>query len=98
MEIELTTDSPYAEGEIIEYEDGTMSLDRPEDDYIEKTAGDVMYTIVRGDTLSNISGARYGSSKLWHIIARANPDLEDFFTLIPGTDIRIPDPETYKQL
>jgi nucleoid-associated protein YgaU len=96
MEIELTADSPYAEGELIDYEDGTYTLERDTNSIIEQQPGDLIYTIVYGDNLSNLAGANYGTSKLWHIIARANPDLVDFFTLVPGTDIRIPNPANYQ--
>lgn len=96
VEIEISSDSPYVEGTITEYEDGTMTLDRDASKEIPQEAGDKLYTIVEGDTFDNLAGREYGNSKLWHVIARANPLIFNFFNLVPGTDIRIPNPENYK--
>jgi trimeric autotransporter adhesin len=47
------------------------------------------HTVVRGETLSSISSAAYGSSKYWRKIAAANPKINPN-ALRPGTVIILP--------
>lgn len=89
-EIELTTDNPYANGSIIEYDDGTLSLEREIKVY-PKQPGDKYEWTKEGDTLTNLAGKYYNNSKYWHVLADANEELQDLiFDLPPGIYYRIP--------
>ena len=50
------------------------------------------YTIQKGDTLSKIAKAEYGSAGQWHALFEANREIiEDPDLIYPGQMIRIPD-------
>ena len=88
-DLTLTQDNLYANGIIVEYSDGTAVLER-ELKVLPRNALDEPYTIKQGDTLTNLAGAKLGNSKLWHVIADNNPQIEDIFNLQIGLDIIIP--------
>lgn len=57
----------------------------------EDMTGERSYTVVRGDTLSDIAQAHYGKASRWKLIFDANRDLIDDPDLIhPGQVLRIP--------
>lgn len=91
-DLELNDTNPYAGGYIEEYEDGTYSLERDVPDTYTPKPGDLFITVVHGMTLSDLAGEHYNDSQLWHVIANANPQLEDYFNLPDGMDLIIPSP------
>lgn len=48
------------------------------------------YVTTALDTIDSIAYARYGDCTLWWRIADVNPEIFDWFTLEPGSLIRIP--------
>lgn len=88
--LQLNIENPYAEGFIINYSDGTSSLERDTDDTYTTQPGDKYHTVVDGDDLTLLAGKFYNNSQLWHIIAKANPQIDDIFYLPIGQDIIIP--------
>ena len=83
--------SPYDSSVIVEYQDGSISLETLKDE-VAITAEDLNYTVKEGDTLQGISHVYYKDSGLWYIIALANNiqnplDINQFY---PGQLIRIP--------
>lgn len=62
----------------------------------EPLSGDREYTVVRGDTLSDIAQAHYGKASRWRLIFEANRDRIDDPDLIhPGQVLRIPSLERH---
>ena len=54
-------------------------------------AGERMYTVAPGDTLSHIAKAQYGRASKWRAIFEANRDqLDDPDRILPGQVLRIP--------
>lgn len=55
-------------------------------------AGDSMYTVKSGDSLSKIAGEYYGDVKKYNVILDANRDqISDATMIFPGQKLRIPD-------
>jgi len=51
-----------------------------------------MYTVQKGDTLSEIAKRYYGNAARWRVIYEANRDLiKDPDLIYPGQTFRIPD-------
>ena len=61
---------------------------------ISLSVDDIYATTLVGDRLDLIADQFYNNVDLWWIIATANPDVirRDSFNLMPGLQIRIPDP------
>lgn len=83
--------SPYDSAIIVEYQDGSISLE-PIKEEVTPTEDDLNYTVKEGDTLQGIASVYYKDSGLWYIIALANDiqnpfDINEFY---PGQLIRIP--------
>lgn len=91
ISLELTQDNPFSTGVIVEYDDGTLSLES-NNITIEPSSGDLTHEVIQGDTWSNIAYDKYSNSKLWHIITSNNPEYDSLDDPIPGTLLRIPDP------
>jgi nucleoid-associated protein YgaU len=96
-DFELPEDSPWINGSYTVYDDETLSLERDVDLDYTPQIGDKLRATVEGDTLSNLAGEIYGNSALWHVIAKANPSIEDIFRLPSGIQIIIPNPDNYLQ-
>lgn len=94
-ELNLEPDDLYADGFVLDYDDGTYTLES-EDKTYQGQVGDIIHEVIQGDNVSNLAFKYYANSKLWHKIAKAN-DLEDpISNLEPGTSLIIPDPEIIK--
>jgi phage tail protein X len=48
------------------------------------------YRVVSGDRADTIAWDFYGRADLWWVIADANPEIMDWFDLLPGEVLRIP--------
>ena len=48
------------------------------------------YTVVLADRIDTIASTFLGNPSLWYMIAQVNPQIINFFTLTPGTILRIP--------
>ncbi len=61
---------------------------------IPLSVNDIYATTLVGDRLDLIADQFYRNVDLWWIIATANPDVirRDSFNLMPGLQIRIPEP------
>lgn len=81
--IELQEDDLYANGGIIEFEDGTLSLERGIPEYTP-SIGDDFYEPQFQDDFDTLAFAKYQNSKLWHRIADANNIINPFEQL-PNT-------------
>ena len=92
--IDIPVNCPYGNGIIIDFGDGTLSLQMTGFVYTP-TLRDPYYTLVDGDTLSNLANDNYGDSKWWFVLAIANNIINPFL-LITGTTIVIPDLEVVK--
>lgn len=86
---ELRDDNPYYNGVITVFKDGSLALD-PGPLVYNKSDQDRYYTVIDEENLSNIAFEGFGSSKLWHIIAKVN-NLFDPFILESGSTLLIPD-------
>lgn len=88
-EIKLTSDNLYAGGTVIDYGDGTFTLE-PSKELIVPQLDDETYIVKDGDTLDDIANRTYGNSKLWHILAKANQIDDAFSAIRSGLILRIP--------
>lgn len=75
--LELTEDDLYANGTIIEYDDGTMVLERPITSYTPQI-GDSYYEVQQGDEWDILAYLQYTNSKLWHLLANSNNVINPF--------------------
>ena len=48
------------------------------------------YVFTESDTLDGLAAQYFGQATMWWKIADANPEVLDWFTILPGTTIRIP--------
>jgi phage tail protein X len=48
------------------------------------------YRVVEGERVDTIAKDFYGKGELWWMIADANPEIIDWFDIMPGTIIRVP--------
>lgn len=87
-ELELTDDDLYADGYIIQFDDGSQLLQRTIQPYTVNP-GDDYITGIDGDSLDCIAFEKYGNSKLWFNIADANNIIDPFATL-EGVGLIIP--------
>lgn len=99
--IRLRPNNPYSNGQIVQFKDGTYSLDRAKVAYIS-SPNDEIHIVTNSDSLSYLAGKYYKDSKYWWLIAdindiRVNPILEFSQTYI-GKAIIIPDLIMYKAL
>lgn len=74
--------SPYDSAKIIDYPDGSYSVEPTGLDGAIITTS--VYTVKEGDTLQGIAHALYGDSGLWYVLAEANNiqnpfDIEEFY-------------------
>lgn len=86
----INLSSPYDEAQIIDYPDGSYSLEPT--GLGKRIIGSSNYTVKEGDTLQGIAYAIYGDSGLWYTIAEANDiqnpfNIEEFY---PGQLLNIP--------
>lgn len=96
--MELRQDNPYAYGEILEFPNGDLLLVRDRI-IIPEADTDRPYTVRDGDTLSNLAGRFFGSSKWLFVILDLNPDvLVNPFDLPTGITLRIPTLQRVKAL
>lgn len=77
MEISVEQNSPYYNGYIVDFGDGTYTLERPEDPtiYFNKVNGGEYYTTIDGDKLDAIANVKYGDELLWHKIYASNESI-----------------------
>lgn len=99
MEHRVDSSSPYVDGFIINYGDGTSSLERPVDPtiYHKQSAGGSYYITREGDELDALAQRFYGDFKLWHIIMSHNIDIieDTLFHLPAGLNLYIPSPRQF---
>lgn len=81
--------SPYSDAVLIEYSDGSKSLERVVESY-NTSGNEPIHTLFDGETLQSIAFANYGDSGLWYKIADANNIINPFEELIPGMQLIIP--------
>lgn len=91
-EITIDPTSPYVNGYVVDYGNGTYSLERPVDpaSYFNKKAGGSYYTTKAGDEIDALAQKYYGDSRYWHAIASCNPHVINFIQLEPGIKLYIP--------
>ena len=86
--------SPFDSAEIVEYDDGEVSLEMTEFS-VETSNKDTIHTVLEGQTLQNIAYMYYGDSGLWYKIALANNILNPFSDeLYAGQQLIIPSYES----
>lgn len=90
--LELEPTDPYANGRVLRFEDGSVTLERPILNYIPSNK-DRYYTIIEGDTLLTIANEAYGDVSLYYVIADVNGIIMPL-ELEVGTTLIIPDIET----
>lgn len=87
----ISSKSRYANSKIV-----TQSVNGKDVRYITPSAGQSFtfqfnYYVINGsDRIDNIANAFLGDPQQWHLIADANPQVMQWFNLVPGTVIRIP--------
>lgn len=91
-DLELTEDDMYANGTIIQFDDGTLSLQRPELEDYKVGPGDEYEEFVEGKDLTQYSFAYYGNSKRWWTIADVNKVFNPL-DITAGTGLIIPNLE-----
>lgn len=98
MNIEVTRDSPYVNGTIVVYEDGTYSLDPPDNPlkYHNNSGEDKTHQIRQGDTLESLSRLYYKNSAEWHQLLNYNPWIWDYENLPVGENLLIPNPIKFR--
>lgn len=74
---------------LINYDEGDKALYRNKLEY-KAQEGDSYYVTNDGDTLEGISFEKYGTSKLWWIIADVNDSIIYPFNLDSGLSLLIP--------
>ena len=84
-----TISSPYDKGMILQYPDGTKSLERVEKIY-SPTGTEKVHTVLDGETLQSISFRYFGDSGLWSYIADVNGIINPFDEVVPGLQLTIP--------
>lgn len=82
--------SPYDSAQIIDYPDGSYSVEPLGIDGALITTS--TYTVKDGDTLQGIAHAIYGDSGLWYLLAEANNiqnpfNIDEFY---PGQLLNVP--------
>lgn len=55
-----------------------------------KTITYTFYRVSSGDRIDTLAYGFFGRADLWWMIADANPEIIDWFTLTPGEVLRIP--------
>lgn len=93
--VEIPSNCPYANGVIIDYGDGTSSLELTGFTYTPQ-ARDEYYTIQDTDNLSDIANVKYGDSKWWWVLALTNGLQNPWDDLTTGLTIIIPDLDLVK--
>jgi len=103
MSTDLNTNNLYANGSIVQFENGEQILIRPKFTIDQFTNFDY-YTVTQGEELTSIAQRVYGRkvkdpSKYWGVIADVNNifDPLDLSKLV-GTDIYVPDILEVKKL
>lgn len=86
----LRRDNPYRTANVIEYDEGDLSLERFRILY-RPSNNDKLHTVIYGDTLWSLAFDYYKNSKLWWVIADVNPSIEHPMILTTNTNIIIPD-------
>lgn len=84
-----STQSPYSNTYIIQYGDGTSTLERVSDTYT-KEGGERIHTVMDGETLQSIAFRYLGDSGLWAKIADTNSIIDPFTEIFMGKQIIIP--------
>lgn len=87
--MEFKTSPFYNESFVINYEEGDRGLYRKKVEH-KPQEGDEYYVTNDGDTLEGIAFEKYGTTKLWWIIADVNDSIDYPFVLEPGTSLLIP--------
>lgn len=97
MDLLIEKTSPYVNGAVVVYEDGTYSLDPPDNPKAFHNEGgeDIYHTIVDGETLESISYLYYKTSAYWHMLSTYNVDVWDFDKLETGKVLLIPHPTKF---
>ena len=85
----LRQDNPYSIGYVINYEDGTNSLERFRIKYT-KSVGDRFHIVTEADSMWSLAYDYYGNSKYYWVIQDVN-DLENAWSLVVGDAVIIPD-------
>lgn len=102
MEKTVETTSPYANGYIIEYDNGTQTLERDEDptQFYNTAAGGSYYTTKQGEELDELAQRFYGDFKQWHIIYASNiNNIDDPIEPLPnGLVLYIPNPGQFNNM
>lgn len=88
VELELTEDDMYSDGTIVQFDDGTMILQRELEIYV-KQSGDDYVQITEGETIDSLAAAYYQTNKKWYKIADAN-EIFNPFDVPGGTSLIIP--------
>lgn len=89
MATSLRRNNPYSIGTIINYSDGTQSLERSSLAYVA-TPNDKLHLVRDFDTLPDVAHLYYKDSKWWWVLMDIN-NIENPFLLQPGQNIIIPD-------
>lgn len=94
MTVDIESTGPYVNGYVVNFPDGTQTLERPLDPtlYYNTSAGGSYYVTREDDELDALAHRFYGDFKYWHIIVSANLDIisEHIFHLPAGLNLYIP--------
>ena len=86
----LRGNSPYDYATVITYDEGEVSLESNSLNISTKD-GDLIHTVLEGQTLQNIAFKYYGDSGLWYLLAQANGIMNPFSDeLYTGQQLTIP--------
>lgn len=88
----ITADSRYSTATIATIQTATGSSRQTVivPDPAEKVISYTNYIVRDGDRIDQLANKFLGMSKLWWMIADANPEIVDWFVLPRGTVLRIP--------
>ena len=89
METTYKNSSQYNKAYIVQYDDGTFSLDKHQPT-VTSSKTDTIRILKPDETLHSIAYEVYGDSGKWYILAEANHIGNPFTELKEGMKIRIP--------
>lgn len=81
--------SPYANAVLLDYKDGTKSLEKVEENILID-GSEPIHTVLQEETIFSIAFQYYGDSGLWYKICEVNNIENPFDDILEGMQLIIP--------
>jgi nucleoid-associated protein YgaU len=78
----------YYNALVVRYPEGDLALER-NINILGDDIGDKLYTVIEGNSLTQLANFFYGDSGLWYVIADKN-NIDNIFSLEVGVNLIIP--------